>query len=115
MMPEANQDANAELNAERKEAEAEAKKEAKAAAKDKDSDKDAKTAQREKKAHNRMQAVGAYFRDTRAEFKKIVWPTRKLVVNNTLIVLGFILVVGAFIWLLDFGTSSLLKFLLGKM
>lgn len=108
-MPEANQEENAEVKAEIKEAKAEAK------ANSKESAKDIKTAQREKKAHGRMEAVGAYFKDTRAEFRKIVWPTRKLVVNNTLIVLGFIVVVGAFIWLLDYGTSSLLKFLIGKM
>ncbi|MGM9650096.1 MAG: preprotein translocase subunit SecE [Butyricicoccaceae bacterium] len=46
--------------------------------------------------------IGKWFRDLRSECKKVVWPTRKQVVNNTLVVLGTILLVGVFIWILDF-------------
>ncbi len=45
--------------------------------------------------------VGKWFRDLKSECKKIVWPTRKQTINNTLIVLATILVVGVFIWVLD--------------
>ena len=42
-----------------------------------------------------------YFRELRSELKKVVWPTPKQVVKNTLIVLACVLVVGVFMWLFD--------------
>ena len=58
--------------------------------------------------------VGRYFRDLKSEFKKIVWPTRKQTVNNTLVVLACCLVLGVFIWVLDaifgFGFQTLVGF-----
>ena len=47
-------------------------------------------------------AIAKYFRELRSELKKVVWPTPKQVLKNTLIVVVCILVVGAFIWLFDF-------------
>ena len=46
--------------------------------------------------------VCRYFRELRSELKKIVWPTPKQVLKNTLIVAACVLVVGVFIWLFDF-------------
>ena len=43
-----------------------------------------------------------YFRELRSELKKVVWPTPKQVIKNTLIVIVCVLVVGVFIWLFDF-------------
>ena len=45
--------------------------------------------------------VGKFLRSLKSEFKKIVWPSKKQVINNTLIVIAAILVIGAFIWGLD--------------
>ena len=54
-----------------------------------------------------------YFRELRSELTKVVWPTPKQVVKNTLIVLAAVIIVGAFIWLFDFvastGISALFK------
>jgi len=47
-------------------------------------------------------AICRYFRELRSELKKVVWPTPKQVLKNTLIVLACVLVVGVFIWLFDF-------------
>ena len=44
-----------------------------------------------------------------SEIKKVTWPTKKQVVSNTLSVLAFCLVVGAIIWLADFGLKSLMS------
>ena len=41
-------------------------------------------------------------RDLKSEMKKIVWPSGKQVLNNTLIVIACILVIGVFVWVLDF-------------
>ncbi len=43
-----------------------------------------------------------FFRDIIGEIKKIVWPTGKSVVKNTVVVIIMCLIVGAFIWLFDF-------------
>ena len=45
--------------------------------------------------------MGQFFREVKAEMKKVVWPSRKQVVNNTLIVFAVVLVAGIFIWVLD--------------
>ena len=46
--------------------------------------------------------IRRYFRELRSELKKVVWPTPKQVLKNTLIVAACVLVVGVFIWLFDF-------------
>lgn len=58
--------------------------------------------------------IARFFRDYKGEIKKIVWPTGKSVLRNTIVVLVMCLIVGAFIWLLDWGLSSLLKFILNS-
>ena len=41
------------------------------------------------------------FRGTKSEFKKIVWPSWKQIVNNTLIVIAFVVLFGILIAALD--------------
>lgn len=53
-----------------------------------------------------------FFRESRAEFKKVVWPTRKQVINNTVVVLVAMLVTGLFIWGLDSILSQLIAWVL---
>jgi preprotein translocase subunit SecE len=45
--------------------------------------------------------IARWFRETKSELKKVVWPTRKQLINNTAIVLGMVAVVGAVIAGLD--------------
>ncbi len=56
--------------------------------------------------------IGKFFKDLKAEIKKVIWPTRKQLVNNTSVVIICILVVGIGIWILDYlfslGASKLL-------
>ena len=58
-------------------------------------------------------AIRRYFRELRSELKKVVWPTPKQVLKNTLIVLACVLIIGVFIWVFDFvatnGISALIK------
>lgn len=56
--------------------------------------------------------IGLFLRDYKSEIKKIVWPTFKDVAKNTVIVLIMCLLVGALIWLLDWGLGSLIKVIL---
>ncbi len=62
-------------------------------------------------------AIARYFRELRSELKKVVWPTPKQVLKNTLIVIACVLIVGVFIWLFDFvageGIAWLIKTIKG--
>jgi preprotein translocase subunit SecE len=43
-----------------------------------------------------------WFKELKSEAKKVSWPTFKQVVNNTIIVIVTVAVVGILIWVLDF-------------
>ena len=60
-----------------------------------------------------LKRIIAFFKDYKSEIRKIVWPGIKDVTKNTLVVLILCLIVGAFIWLLDFGLGRLLELILG--
>ena len=47
-----------------------------------------------------------YCKDVKSEFKKVSWPSRKQVFNNTVVVLVTIVVSSIGIWVLDFLFSS---------
>ncbi len=53
-----------------------------------------------------------WFTELRGETKKVVWPSRELVIKNTTIVASVVLIVGIFIWLLDFALSFGVGFLI---
>lgn len=53
-----------------------------------------------------------FFRDYKSEIKKIVWPSLRDVIKNTVIVLIICALIGAVIWLFDFGWGSLLELVL---
>ena len=42
-----------------------------------------------------------FFKDTKAELKKVIWPTSKQLVNNTLAVITIVLLVGVIVFALD--------------
>ena len=46
--------------------------------------------------------IGKWFKDMKSELKKVQWPTRKQTINNTLIVIACVVIVGIFIWIFDF-------------
>ena len=45
--------------------------------------------------------LGKWLRELKSELNKVQWPTKKQTVNNTLIVIACIVVVGVFIWVFD--------------
>ena len=51
--------------------------------------------------------IGRWFRELKIELKKVVWPTGKQTVNNTLI--ACVIVVGIFIWLFDAVAGGLIQ------
>ena len=61
-----------------------------------------------------IKRVIQFFRDYKSEVKKIVWPSLNDVVKNTLIVLVICVIIGIFIWVVDFGLAELLDLILGS-
>ncbi len=73
--------------------------------------KEKKTSDKSKK--KKPNRVVKWFRDLKSEFKKVVWPSKKQVFNNTFVVLVTMVISSAFVGALDFGLLKLFKFLLG--
>ena len=51
-----------------------------------------------------------YFKDMKAELKKVIWPSTKQTVNNTLAVIVFTLVIAVIVFVLDLCFDSLNKY-----
>ena len=45
--------------------------------------------------------IAKFFRDTRSEMKKVLWPNKKQVINNTLVVIAVVIICGLVIFGLD--------------
>lgn len=52
--------------------------------------------------------ITKYFREVRMELRKVAWPSRKEVVNYTIVVIVAVLIVAAFIGVVDFVVSRIL-------
>lgn len=46
-------------------------------------------------------AAWNFIKDSRVELRKVVWPTRQETFQATLVVVGLVILVGIFLWLLD--------------
>ncbi len=66
----------------------------------------------EAKKVGRFARMKKWFREMRSELKKVVWPTGKQLVNNTLIVLVCVVIVGVVVGLFDYGAGYLLHLFL---
>ena len=69
------------------------------------------SAKNQKKQPNK---VAKYFKDLKSEFKKVVWPTKKQVINNTTVVLVTIILLGVFVGAFDTLGGWVLKMILNK-
>jgi len=52
-------------------------------------------------------------RDMRGEMKRVVWPSKKQTINNTLIVLTFMAIMATLIGLFDTGLSWIIRSVFG--
>lgn len=55
----------------------------------------------EKKKDGLIARISRFAKELRSEIKKIVWPTKKQVFNNTCVVGVVMIAVGGFIWIID--------------
>ena len=57
--------------------------------------------------------IGQFFKDLKGETKKIIWPDAKTVWKSTGVVIVVVIIIGAGIWLVDFGLSKGIDVVLG--
>ncbi len=77
----------------------------------------ASKAQKDKKSEKKSKPgtfdrIGRWLRELKSELKKVQWPSKKQTMNNTVIVIACVLVVGVFIWLFDFVAGGLINALI---
>ncbi len=101
--------AEIEKNAEQQTAAA--AKKAKKADPEKSAGKSKKTKDKDKKSI--FARIAGWFKDLKKEFKKVVWPDRKKVVNNTFVVMVVVVVGSVLVGLIDTGLLRLMQFLMG--
>ena len=69
------------------------------------------------KKENPLKGAGAkvkkFFKDFKGEWKKVTWPSRKTVLNHSIVVLVVVLVVGLVIFGFDTGLSEIINGLVG--
>jgi len=61
-----------------------------------------------------MISLVQYFKDSKLELKKVVWPTQKQTINITALVIGFSVALALFLGAVDFGLSELVKLVVTK-
>lgn len=65
----------------------------------------------EKNTSAKKGGIVKFFRETKAELKKVTWPTKKQLVHNTLIILVFIIITAIILSALDLGFAKLFGWL----
>lgn len=59
-------------------------------------------------AENAKKSAGGFFKGLKAEFKKIVWPSRQSVIKQTILIIVVTIILGVIIKFLDTGIQALL-------
>ncbi|WP_158635036.1 preprotein translocase subunit SecE [Tsukamurella asaccharolytica] len=67
-----------------------------------------------KRSRNPFAAIWLFIRQVIAELRKVIWPTRSQMINYTIIVLVFVVVLTAMISLIDLGFAKLMLWAFGK-
>ena len=58
-----------------------------------------------------VQRVKRFFKDTKAELKKVTWPDKEQLIHNTGVIIVFILIITIILSVLDFGFAKLFQLL----
>lgn len=62
---------------------------------------------------NFFSRIGRFFKDTRGELKKVVWPSKKQTKNNTIVVIVVIIISALVLIALDFAFGEIMGLLIG--
>ena len=72
-------------------------------------------AKKEEKAVKENKVKKHFFKDFKAELKKVSWPTPKQLVNNTVAVVVIVVIVGAIVFALDAAFKAMNKYGITKL
>ena len=61
-----------------------------------------------KSVGNFFKRIGRFFKNMFHEMKKVSWPGKKEVVNYSIVVFAFMVIMGIIIGLIDFGSGALI-------
>ena len=61
------------------------------------------------KLKNTLINIGSFFREVKAEMKKVSWPTKEETIKNTVAVIGISFIVAVFLGGLDFVFTKVLN------
>lgn len=67
------------------------------------------TSSESKPVKKKQGKISKWFKDLKIEFKKVVWPTKKTVANNTSVVVGVVAASAVLVGLLDMGFLELMR------
>lgn len=56
--------------------------------------------------------ISTYFKGVKAEMKKVIWPSRKELINYTGVVIFISIIVGLVVWVLDLGIHRILSLII---
>ena len=68
-----------------------------------------------KKEKKDTKQKSSYFKEMKAELKKVVWPTPKELANNTVAVIAFVIIIALIVFICDFCFDNLNKYGITKM
>ena len=68
-----------------------------------------------KEVKEKKQRNTSYFKEIKAELKKVVWPTPKELINNTAAVIGFVLIIAVIVFILDLCFDNVNKYGITKL
>ena len=69
----------------------------------------------QKKPEKLLKRTARFIREVRMELKKVIWPTKEQLINNTLIVFAACILIGAIIWIADAGLGLLYTAVFGHI
>lgn len=71
--------------------------------------------EKEAKTKKETKNKKSFFKDFKAELKKVIWPTPKQLVNNTVAVVVIVIITAAIVFVLDFAFDLFNKYGINKL
>lgn len=60
-----------------------------------------------------MSKIIDYFKGAKEELSKVVWPSKQVTINHTIVVIGVSLLIALFLGAIDLGLSKVVEILIG--
>ena len=67
------------------------------------------------KKNEKVKNKKSFFKDFKAELKKVIWPTQKQLINNTTAVITIVLFTAAIVFVLDFTFENINKVVVNQV